>query len=784
MVLPLASAQDAESTENRISPTPQMNAELPEKSQSSNPSSQELVARSWEASGKNDLEKVIELTTQCEDLYGREARKLEAQLKSFPPSEQKKDYRVLNDVATCLFIRAEALMNNGKTQEAQVLFQKIVDEFKWAQAWDPRGWFWSVAEKSQASIDVLTGKAQEDLEREDQIEQKRAPKTKIKLDQKGTEDVIDYRKYGKLINVGTKDYRYELTDPQGLAAAAGEGIYPNNAAVVKDPGYKKALKEGRLEGNHWDFVHSDDWEAAFYKWATAPEPWGVKLFYLGVIFEKAKMYYEAIKAYHAIVVHFPNAVGWTYWQTPWYPGQAAIAKIRHIIRQHPELDLKFQWARIQILNGFDNDIRNDAVITYPGIVLKKNLMEKLQERFDFKKTRFKTARLGKVKKKVGEGKVRLVQYENNHWQLLVAGKPYLIQGITYHPTQVGQSPDKGTLVSWMTSDVNGNGKADGPYDSWVDKNRNDKQDADEPVVGDFQLMKEMGVNTIREYHQPFPPDKNVLRKMYKEYGIRVIMGDYLGKYALGSGASWYPGTDYENPEHRRNMLESVKKMVMEFKDEPYILMWLLGNENNYGVANNADTKPVAYFQFVNEVARWIKSVDRDHPVALCNGDTLFLDLFSQHALWVDVFSANSYRGDYGFGSFWEQVLDATGKPAFITEYGCPAYVRHMGREESEEAQEAYHKGNWLDIEENTAGYPEGVGNSLGGMVFEWTDEWWKNYEPFLHDRKSDAIGPFPGGYYFEEWFGITSQGKGQHSPFLRQLRKSYFTYQKLWQSSR
>ena len=36
--------------------------------------------------------------------------------------------------------------------------------------------------------------------------------------------------------------------------------------------------------------------------------------------------HEAIKAYHALVVHYPNATAWTYWQTPWYPAQAAVAK--------------------------------------------------------------------------------------------------------------------------------------------------------------------------------------------------------------------------------------------------------------------------------------------------------------------------------------------------------------------------------------------------------------------------------------------------------------------------
>ena len=151
------------------------------------------------------------------------------------------------------------------------------------------------------------------------------------------------------------------------------------------------------------------------------------------------------------------------------------------------------------------------------------------------------------------------------------------------------------------------------------------------------------------------------------------------------------------------MLESVKKMVMDHKDEPYTLLWLLGNENNYGVASNADKKPEAYFQFVNEVAQWIKSVDRNHPVAVSNGDTLFLDIFAKNSPDVDIYSANVYRGDYGFGSFWEQVFAASGKPTFISEYGSPAYARYLTYDEAEGAQAEYHHGNRTDINENLSG---------------------------------------------------------------------------------
>lgn len=736
--------------------------------------SKEFVRQAWEASGKNDLNRVLEITNQCIGLYTAKAQEQQAALSAFPARGEESKFQELDDVATCLFIQAEALMTNGRADEAKMVFKQIINEYKWSQAWDPRGWFWSVAEKSQASIDMLEGKPKKEAVKK---ETKKALKTKPVLHFKGKEDIVDYAKYGKFLNVGTKDYRYEATDPKGLSEAVGEGIYPNTGAILKDPNYRKLKKEGRLDGSHWEYVHSDDLEAAFYKWATASEPWGVKLFYLGLILEKANMHYEALKAYYAIVVHFPSSTGRTYWDTPWYPGQAAIAKIRHLIRIHPELGLKFDFSKIQIINGFDNDVANDVVLTFPGTLSKKNILDYIREVLHLNNHK---ADLGKIKKKIGNGKVHLEQYENNHIQLIVDGKPYMIKGITYAPTKVGQSPDKGTLADWMLEDTNGNQRLDGPYDSWVDKNNNYKQDKDEPVVGDFQLMKELGANTIRIYHQPFEPEKKVLRDLYNNYGIRVILADFLGKYALGSGASWYEGTDYDNPEHKKNMMESVRKMVLEYKDEPWLLFWLLGNENNYGVASNADKKPESYFKFVNEVALMIKTLDPNHPVAICNGDTLYLDIFAKHAPDVDIFAANAYRGDYGFGSLWEQVLDASGKAAFITEYGCPAFVKDMTQKEQEKAQADYHEGNWRDIVFNSAAFDTGAGNAIGGVVFEWLDEWWKNYEPAVHDETAGAIGPFPDGNMYEEWFGICGQGDGKSSPFLRQLRESYHRYKKMW----
>jgi beta-glucuronidase len=733
------------------------------------PSSGELLTKAWEAHGRNDIENTFKYTDQLIELYQERATSQQAKLKAMPKTKEEiGDVQILNDVATAYFIQAESFMRQGKTDNAKKLFKLIADNYYYAQGWDQRGWYWQVAEASKQSIKKIeTGSIE--------LEKKKAPVsqlvTKVVLYDSGKEDFADYAKYGEFQNIGTKDYKYVIKDQEGLSAAVGEGVFPNTTSVRWDPEFKKVQKEKRLEGSVWDFLHSPDLEAAFIKWATASEPQGVKLFYTGLILEKSGLLKQALKCYYAIIVHFPGAYGKTYWNTPWYVGQAAIAKINFLLQRNPQFGYKLDGADIQIINGYDNDVSNDIVITNPGKFIKVGLMGKLKSRPDVS--------LLSIKRRLGKGKVRLVQYETGDWQLLVDGKPFMVKGITYAPTKIGESPDEGTLSSWMDDDFNANGRADGPYDSFVDKNRNNRLDGSEQVAGDFKLMKEMGVNAIRLYHHPQAVNKEVLRDMFETYGIRVIMGDFLGKYTIGSGASWNPGTDYNNEEQKQKMLDSVLSMVNEHKDEPYILFWLLGNENVYGYACNADTHPDAFFKFANEVARKIKEIDPEHPVAIGSGDVLYLDKFGADAPDIDIFGTNAYRGNYGFGSIWKQVRTEADKPALITEFGCPAYAEGKTAEEAENLQAEYHRAAWEDIERNAA-FGQGAGNAIGGIVFEWADEWWKAYEPRIHDTKGLWTGPFPDGYMHEEWLGLVGQGDGSNSPFLRHLRKSYYIYKKMW----
>ncbi len=598
----------------------------------------------------------------------------------------------------------------------------------------------------------------------------------------GREPLIAYERYGTFVDVGKATYRYEVKDWAALAAAAGEGVYPNEVSALKDPAYRAAKEAGTLQGSHWDAVFLDDPHLGFLKWAEAEEEPGVKQFYLALNLERAGLLVQAVKAYYAVLIHFPTSIGWTAFDppTPWYVGRVARDKIEAILRLHPELGLRLEGAQVVIERGFDNEVENDTMLVNPGRLVPVPPEAVNPPSID-------VATLAK-RREVGKGRVRVVQYENGHWRLLVDGKPWTVRGLTYQPSQVGESPDEGTLRDWMATDRNGNGRIDA-FDTFVDANRNNRQDPDEPTVGDFALLKEMGVNTIRLYHHA--SNKALLRQVYERHGIMFLIGDFVGMYTIGSGARWEDGTDYLDRIQRRRMFNSVKTMVREHKGEPYVLMWVLGNENNYGGVHgivggkgNAAQHPQEYYRFLNELAAWIHAEDPDHPVTIANGDLGFLDLMATLIPSVDVFGANAYRGSHGFGrSLFEEVRRYLDKPVLITEYGCPAYQIGRSREVIERDQALYHLGNWVDVADNLAG--RGVGNAIGGVVFEWSDEWWKagqppRFSPTAQETQPSWAGPFPGGWNFEEWYGLVGQGNGTLSPYLRQLRLSYDLYRALW----
>jgi beta-glucuronidase len=197
---------------------------------------------------------------------------------------------------------------------------------------------------------------------------------------------------------------------------------------------------------------------------------------------------------------------------------------------------------------------------------------------------------------------------------------------------------------------------------------------------------------------------------------------------------------------------------------------------------NASECAKEYATLLNETAAMIHQLDPNHPVAVGNIELGLADYYAKYAPEIDILALNAYRGKRGFGDLWDQAKKVFDRPVVILEYGCDSYDQRAECE-SEEAQYDYHKGCWADIAANSAQGP-GAGNSIGGVVFEWLDEWWKDTQsgdsPSHQNTDSQLQMPFPDGFSNEEWFGIAGQEDGSQSPYLRDLKKTYYFYKDVW----
>ena len=116
-----------------------------------------LTKEAWAAFGDLDLEKVLAYTNKCIEIYGEEAKKMQAALVDYPEGSRDEiaAYWALNDVATCLFIQGETYRRVNMFAEAKASYQKLIDEYTYGQSWDAKGWFWKPAEAARAKIKML-----------------------------------------------------------------------------------------------------------------------------------------------------------------------------------------------------------------------------------------------------------------------------------------------------------------------------------------------------------------------------------------------------------------------------------------------------------------------------------------------------------------------------------------------------------------------------------------------------------------------------------------------------
>jgi tetratricopeptide (TPR) repeat protein len=117
-----------------------------------------LVVKAWEALEENKLREVLAYTNMCIKLYSQQAAKMQRGLKDYTSGNNDEIHAnwALNDVATAYFIKAEAYRLEGQMEKAKIAYQKIIDEYKFGQCWDPLGWFWKPVESAKNMLDVIS----------------------------------------------------------------------------------------------------------------------------------------------------------------------------------------------------------------------------------------------------------------------------------------------------------------------------------------------------------------------------------------------------------------------------------------------------------------------------------------------------------------------------------------------------------------------------------------------------------------------------------------------------
>lgn len=100
--------------------------------------------------------------------------------------------------------------------------------------------------------------------------------------------------------------------------------------------------------------------------------------------------------------------------------------------------------------------------------------------------------------------------------------------------------------------------------------------------------------------------------------------------------------DYDNPAAVRQQFEQIKRIVMQLKDHPAVLLWGIGNE--LGV----DYKNLKVWDAVNDVARMIHELDPNHPaMTVLGGESINpkdLEEIRRRCPDLDLLGVNYYKG--------------------------------------------------------------------------------------------------------------------------------------------
>jgi beta-galactosidase len=367
-----------------------------------------------------------------------------------------------------------------------------------------------------------------------------------------------------------------------------------------------------------------------------------------------------------------------------------------------------------------------------------------------------------------------VVHDERGYKLVVDGTEMMVRGMNWGYSPIGTNY---TYSLWSQSD------------EFIER----------ALRRDMELLRAMGINMIRQYAD-VPP--RWVAWIHKNYGIYTMINHTMGRYGATIDGVWIAQIDYANPGQRAALIADIVGIVERYKGTPGVALWLLGNENNYGLAwtsfeaealptkaQEDEARADALYSLYGEAITAIKLRDPNHPVAIANGDLQYIDLIAKHCKNLDILGSNVYRGKSA-RDFFAVIETKLGVPALFTEFGADAYNAKHDHEDAT-AQAEYLRAQWQEIYEQSWG-KGGTGNAIGGFIFQWTDGWWKHKQEENLDVH-DTTASWPNDAYphdhvpgrnnmNEEWFGIAAIEDQDADGFYHvQPRVAYYLLKKAFQ---
>jgi hypothetical protein len=271
---------------------------------------------------------------------------------------------------------------------------------------------------------------------------------------------------------------------------------------------------------------------------------------------------------------------------------------------------------------------------------------------------------------------------------------------------------------------------------------------------DVLLAKEANMNFIRTSH--YPPSDNFL-SLCDIYGLYVE--DETAVCFVGSHRTeeYRPGDSENEPEFTDRYLMQLAEMVNNHKNHPSVIMWSIGNENEFGsnfkrsfdwVKENDDTRPVI-FSYPGKVPEGIDSYEilsMHYPDTSGNMNQYGIKTidfgFKQMPVifdeWAHVACYNNFTviEDPNIRDFWGRSLDMMWQKTFEADGGLGGAIWGMIDETFmlPDSLPGYNEW-WGKIDKNVipAAY---TGNTVGYGEWGIVDTWRRKKPEFWNTKKA------------------------------------------------